>query len=241
MKLEEGGEPVITDRKRAEKRLRQSPERLREPLGRTVEVLASALELRDPCTARHQRCVTQLACAIAEEMGLAEEQTERLRMAALIHDVGKIQVPAEVLTKPGALTDAQFGLITSHPQTGCDVLSSIDFPWPVGQIVLQHHERMDGSGYPAGLAGEEIILEARILAVADVVEAVTSHRPYREALSVDRALQEISRSKGTLYDGEVVDACCRLFREKGFSFDRRTWRRPSQYNTKSGSDHRHQT
>ena len=210
----------ITERKWAEEELKRGFEKLQRALEGTVNVLVSAIEMRDPYTAGHQRRVTQLACAIAEEMGLPEEQIEGLRLAGLIHDIGKISVPAEILSKPGRLTDLEFGLIKAHPQVGYNVLNgSLEFPWPVAQIVLQHHERMDGSGYPQGLSGEEIILEARILAVADVVEAMASHRPYRSARGIDKALEEISQNRGVLYDPEVVDVCLKLFTEKGFKLE----------------------
>ncbi|MGA9350435.1 MAG: HD domain-containing phosphohydrolase [Anaerolineae bacterium] len=214
-----GGIVDITERKRVEEELRQSFQKLRRAFEGTVNALVSAIEIRDPYTAGHQRGVTQLACAIAKEMGLPEEQIEGIRMAGLIHDLGKINVPAEILSKPGPLTELEYGLIKMHPQIGHDVLNGvIEFPWPVAQIVLQHHERMDGSGYPEGLAGEEILLEARILAVADVVEAMASSRPYREPRGIDEALGEISQNRGVLYDPEVVDACLKLFTEKGFKF-----------------------
>ncbi|MBC8264543.1 MAG: HD-GYP domain-containing protein, partial [Anaerolineales bacterium] len=209
----------ITERKRAEEELRQSYVQLQRTLEGTVNTLVSAIETRDPYTAGHQRRVTQLACAIAKEMGLPKEQIEGIRMAGLIHDLGKINVPAEILSKPGGLNDLEYGLIKMHPQVGYDVLKEIEFPWPMAQIVLQHHERMDGSGYPAGLSGEEILLEARILGVADVVEAMASHRPYRPARGMDKALEEISQNRGVLYDPEVVDACLKLFTEKGFKFE----------------------
>ena len=175
--------------------------------------------MRDPYTAGHQRRVTQLAHAIANEMGLPEERIEGIRMAGLIHDLGKINVPAEILSKPGTLTELEYGLIQMHPQIGHDVLKTIDFPWPVAQTVLQHHERMNGSGYPQGLSGEDVLLEARILGVADVVEAMASHRPYRPPRGIDKALQEISQNRGILYDPEVVDICLKLFIEKGFTFE----------------------
>ena len=176
------------------------------------------MEIKDPYTAGHQRWATRLACAIAKEMGLAEEQIEGIRMAGLIHDIGKINIPAEILSKPGHLSEIQYNMVKIHPQVGGDILREIKFPWPVAEIVLQHHERVDGSGYPQGLSGEEIILEARILAVADTVEAMSSHRSYRAAQGLERALEEISQNRGTLYDPEVVDACLRLF-ENGFHFD----------------------
>jgi HD-GYP domain-containing protein (c-di-GMP phosphodiesterase class II) len=185
----------------------------------TISTLVLTIEGRDPYTAGHQRRVTQLACAIANEMHLPQEQIEGLRMAGLTHDIGKINIPAEILSKPGQLTDLEFGLIRMHPQTGHDILKAIEFPWPVAQMVLQHHERMDGSGYPQRLSGEEILLEARILGVADVVEAMASHRPYRSARGIDQALEEISQNKGVLYDAEIVDACLKLFTEKDFRFE----------------------
>ncbi|MGA9351402.1 MAG: PAS domain S-box protein [Anaerolineae bacterium] len=218
-RLYEQAQQEIAERRQAQEGLRQSYAKLEKALEGTVHVLVSATEMRDPYTAGHQRRVTQLACAIANEMSLSEEQMEGIRMAGLIHDLGKISVPAEILSKPSQLTDLEFGLIKMHPQTGYDVLKVIEFPWPVAQIVLQHHERMDGSGYPQELSGEEILLEARILGVADVVEAMASHRPYRSAQGIDKALEEISQNKGILYDPEMVDVCLRLFTEKGFEFE----------------------
>jgi len=209
----------ITERVRAEEELQQSYVNLQRALEGTVHVLVSAIEMRDPYTAGHQRRVTQLACAIANEMGLSEGQTEGIRMAGLIHDLGKITVPADILSKPSPLSALEWGLIKAHSQVGYDILKTVDFPWPVAEIVLQHHERLDGSGYPQGLSGEGIILEARILGVADVVEAMASHRPYRSARGIDKALEEISQNKGILYDPEVVDVCLRLFTEDGFEFE----------------------
>ncbi len=206
----------ITERKRAEDDLKQSFERLRKALGATVNAISSMVETRDPYTAGHQRRVADLARAIATEMGLPNDQIEGIRMAAIIHDIGKISIPAEILSIPRKLTGIEFSLIKTHAQSGHDILRDIDFIWPVAQIVLQHHERMDGSGYPNELTGSEILLEAKILAVADVVEAIASHRPYRPAHGIDVALEEISRNKGVLYDPEVVNASLRLFKEKGF-------------------------
>jgi len=163
--------------------------------------------------------VTALACAIARELGLSEDQIEGLRMAGFVHDIGKIAVPSDILSKPGRLSEIEFALIKVHPQAGYDILGKgKGFPWPIAQIVLQHHERMDGSGYPSGISGEDIIFEARILAVADVVEAMSSHRPYRAAIGIDGALEEISKKRGIWYDPQVVDACIRLFHEKNFKF-----------------------
>jgi PAS domain S-box-containing protein/putative nucleotidyltransferase with HDIG domain len=218
-RLYEKAQKELAERVRAEEGLYQSFEKLQRTLKETVIALTSAVEIRDPYTAGHQRRVTRLACAIAEEMGLPEEQIEGLRVAGLIHDIGKINVPAEILSKPGRLTDIEFGLIKMHPQIGHDILKTIEFPWPVAQIVLQHHERMDGSGYPAAMSDDDILLETRILSVADVVEAMASHRPYRSALGLDKALEEISGNRGYLYDPEVVDVCLRIFTERRFTFE----------------------
>jgi len=208
----------ITDRVQAQEERRRNFERLRKLLEETVATLAATVELKDPYTAGHQRRVSQLACAIAKELGLPEERIEGLRLAAVVHDIGKMAVPTEILSKPGHLNKLEFDMVKNHPTAGYELLKHIEFPWPVAKIVLQHHERLDGSGYPQGLKGEEILLEARILAVADVVEAMSSHRPYRAALGLEKALEEIERGKGTHYDPQVVDACVRLFKEKGFTF-----------------------
>ncbi|MCD6296534.1 MAG: HD domain-containing protein [Deltaproteobacteria bacterium] len=184
-----------------------------------IEAMGLTVETRDPYTAGHQRRVAEIARAIAMEMGLPMHQVEGIHMAGLIHDIGKIAVPAEILSKPGKITECEFGIIKSHPEIGRDILKKIDFPWPISQIVYQHHERMDGSGYPQGLSGNDIFLEARIMAVADVVEAMASHRPYRPALGIDKALDEISKNRKVLYDPEVADACLRLFKEKEFKFE----------------------
>jgi PAS domain S-box-containing protein/putative nucleotidyltransferase with HDIG domain len=209
----------ITERKEAQKELQRSYHKLRESLIATVNTLASTIEMKDPYTAGHQRRVTMLACAIAEGMGLTEELFDGLRMAGLIHDIGKISVPAEILNKSGRISDTEFNIIKIHPQVGYDLLKEIEFPWPVARIVLQHHERLDGSGYPQGLKDGEIMLEAKILAVADVVEAMASHRPYRPALGIEAALKKITENRGIIYDPEVVDICTRVFLEKGFTFE----------------------
>ncbi|MEW6332250.1 MAG: PAS domain S-box protein [Pseudomonadota bacterium] len=198
---------------------RRHAARIQKALLETVEAIGSALEKRDPYTAGHQRQVAKLAHAIAQEMHLPQEAVEGIYMGSLIHDVGKISVPAEILSRPGKLSDAEFNLIKAHPQVGYDIIKGIEFPWHVARMILQHHERLDGSGYPQGLKGEEISLEARILAVADVVEAMASHRPYRPGLGLDKALEEISQNRGVLYDPQAVDVCLRLFREKGFTFE----------------------
>ncbi|MFQ5812272.1 MAG: GAF domain-containing protein [Anaerolineae bacterium] len=209
----------IAERKQAQEELQHTLERLRKALGGIIQAVALTVETKDPYTAGHQRRVGNLARAIATEMGLSQEQIDGIRMAGLIHDLGKVSIPAEILSKPGRLSDFEWGIIKMHSQIGYDILKTVDFPWPVAQIVLQHHERMEGSGYPQGLSGEEIMLEARILAVADVVEAMASHRPYRPLRGLDKALEEISQNRGVLYDAEVVDVCLKLFTEKGFAFE----------------------
>jgi putative nucleotidyltransferase with HDIG domain len=209
----------VGERKRAEAELQQSFEKLQRLLEETVHVLLAAVEIRDPYTADHQRRVTVLACAIAEEMNLPKEQLDGLRMAALIHDIGKIYVPTEILNRSGKLTETELSLIKMHPKAGHDVLKMIEFPWPVAKIVLQHHERLNGSGFPQGLSKDDIILEAKILGVADVVEAMSSHRPYRPAHALKVAFDEIMLKKNVLYDTEVVDACLMLFSGKGFKFE----------------------
>lgn len=208
----------ITERLSAEEALRESFTRLRRTLEGTVTALATAVETRDPYTAGHQRGVAQLACAIAEEMGFTVDRLEGMRVMGFLHDIGKIAVPAEILSKPGKLSDYEFNIVKFHSQVSYDILKEVDFPWPVAQAVLQHHEKMDGSGYPQGLKGEEIILEARILVVADVVEAMASHRPYRPALGIDMAIEEISQKRGILYDSQVVDACLKVLRNKQVEF-----------------------
>ena len=208
----------ITDRKQAEEKLANSLENLRKAIGATVQVIAHVVETRDAYTAGHQKRVADLARSIAMEMHLPAHIVEAIRVAGVIHDIGKISVPAEILSKPGGLRQKEFELIKDHPQTGYEILKDIEFPWPIAEIVLQHHEKMDGSGYPRGLKGEEILLEARIIAVSDVVEAVASHRPYRPSRGLAAALDEVESNKGILYDPEVVDACIRLFREKAYHF-----------------------
>lgn len=184
----------------------------------TIQAIAATVEMRDPYTAGHQRRVAELAEAIGRELGLSEDRVHGLYLAGIVHDVGKINIPAEILVKPGRLSDLEYDLIKIHPKAGFDILKGIEFPWPVARIVHQHHERLDGSGYPEGLKGEEILQEAKILAVADVVEAMSSHRPYRAGLGTERALSEISNGRGVLFDQDAVDACERLIGEKGFVF-----------------------
>ncbi len=210
----------ITERKKREEELRQSVDKLRKMMGGIIQAMALTVEIRDPYTAGHQRRVADLARSISQEMGLTKDQIEAVRLAGTVHDLGKISVPAEILSKPGKLSPLEFNLIKVHPRAGYDILKDIEFPWPIARIVLEHHERINGSGYPQGLKGEEILLESRILAVADVVEAIASNRPYRPAFGIEVALEEISQNKGVLYDPEVVDACLRLFREKGLSWSK---------------------
>lgn len=201
-----------------EKKLKQSVEDLRTSLNSAIEALSLASEFRDPYTAGHEKRVAQLACAIATEIGFEADRLTGVRVSAFLHDIGKIAVPAEILSKPTALSTHEYGIIKTHPAVGFDILKNLKFPWPIAQITLQHHETLNGSGYPSGLKGEEILTEARILAVADVVEAMTNHRPYRPAFGIDKALVEITRNKGVLYDPTVVDICLKLFKEKGFRF-----------------------
>ena len=226
----------ITERKRAEaaiktafdtleERVREQTAELRtslDKLGRavegTIQALATMVEARDRYTAGHQVRVADLACEIANQMGVMESRFTVIRIAGLIHDVGKVCVPTEILNKPAPLSPIEFEIVKQHPKAAYDVLGKIEFPWPIADIVLQHHERMDGSGYPSGLRGEQIFPEARILGVADVVEAISSHRPYRAALGTEKGLEEIKRGSGTLYDPQVVDACLRAFNQGGFRF-----------------------
>jgi len=197
---------------------RKASEKLRKSLEGTIQAIASALEARDPYTAGHEQRVAELACAIGKAMGFGAERIKGIRLGGMVHDIGKIRMPAELLSKPARLTKNEYALMKEHPQVGYDILKSIEFPWPVADITHQHHERIDGSGYPQGLKNDDICLEARIVAVADVVEAMASHRPYRAGLGIEKALGEISRGRGKQYDADVVDACLKLFREKKFSF-----------------------
>jgi PAS domain S-box-containing protein/putative nucleotidyltransferase with HDIG domain len=208
----------ITELKRSEEKLRQSYLELANIFDQTVKALASITEMRDPYTAGHQVRVSKLACAIAAGMGLSEDRIKSIRMAASIHDIGKTTIPAEILNKPGALNGIEMSLVQNHAYSGYEILKNINFGDPIAEIVWQHHERINGSGYPRGLLGDEILLEARILAVADVVETMSSHRPYRPALLLKQALDEIRQQKGILYDVGVVDTCLRLFETGDFSF-----------------------
>ncbi len=206
----------ITEQKKAEKELRESLASLNKALNGTIHVLSAVSEIRDPYTAGHQKRVGDLAQAIAREMGLDPERVEGIRVGGIIHDIGKLSIPAEILSKPSRLSKFEYEMVKAHPQIGHDILADTDFAWPLAEMALQHHERMDGSGYPQGLKGEAILLDARILAVADVIEAMASHRPYRPTLGIEAALEEIEKNSGLLYDAEVVSACLRLFREEGY-------------------------
>jgi len=206
----------ITERRLLEEERINSYKRIQETLRATVHSFALIVETKDPYTSGHQDRVSRLGQAIAKEMDLTTDQQDFVRTASIIHDIGKVSIPSEILSKPTKLSELEFNLIKIHSQSGYDILKDIDFPWPLANAVLQHHERMDGTGYPQHLQGEAILLEARIIAVADVVEAMASHRPYRAALGIDFALEEISRNKGILYDANVVEACLRLFKEKNF-------------------------
>jgi PAS domain S-box-containing protein/putative nucleotidyltransferase with HDIG domain len=210
----------ITERKQFVEERLNNLERLRRSLEKTIAALVSTLEAKDPYTAGHQKRVADLAVAIAEEMGLSDEQIDGIRMAGLVHDIGKIYIPSDLLNRAKRLSETEYELFKSHCQVGYEILKSIDFPWPIAPMVLQHHERLDGSGYPQGLDGSDIMLEARILAVADVIEAMSAHRPYRPAYSVGDALEEVLHHKDDLYDPDVVDACLRVFYDKGFSFEK---------------------
>ena len=210
---------ILKERERVEDQLKSSLSQQRKANDSVVKAMAMAVEVRDPYTAGHQRRVADIAAEIARIMGLDEDRIQGLRMAGYIHDLGKISIPAEILTKPSKLTDLEFGIIKTHAQVGYDILKSIEFPWPVAQMILQHHERMNGSGYPQGLADDEILLEARILAVADVVESMASHRPYRAALGIDIALEEITKNRGKLYDDDTVTACVQLFKEEKYAIE----------------------
>lgn len=220
--VERGGDIVsimlistdITAQRKAEDKLKRSLELSQRIMEGTIQAMAKAVEMRDPYTAGHQRRVAKLASIIASQMRLPKSQIEGVRVAGTLHDVGKIYVPAEILSKPERLNEIEFNLVKEHPRVGYEILKNGEFPWPIAGIILQHHERLDGSGYPQGISEKKIRLEARILAVADIVEAMASHRPYRPALGINKALEEIEKNKGKLYDVAAVDICVRLFNRK---------------------------
>ncbi len=208
-----------SERKKKEEGLEQSLEKLHKALGGIIQAITLAVETHDPYTAGHQRRVSNLARSIGQEMGLTKDQVETIRMAGMVHDIGKISLPAEILSKLTQLSSLEFSLIRVHSQISYNILKDIDFPWPIAEIVYQHHERINGSWYPLGLKDEEILIEAKVLMVADVVEAIASHRPYRPDRGIDVALKKISLNGGILYDPEVVNTCLKLFNEKGFKLE----------------------
>ena len=212
----------VLETRRSEDYLQSSLDRLERALEGAFKAMSLTLEIRDPYMAGHQHRVSSLAVAIAQEMNLPWEKIEGIRLAGIIHDIGKIAVPTEIMTKLGRLTKTEFNLIKDHPRVGYEIVKDIAFPWPVAHIILQHHERLDGSGYPEGLVGDAILPEARILAVADIVEAICSLRPYRPALGLEKGLEEARKGRGILYDTRVVDACIKLFRDGRFSFKKET-------------------
>jgi putative nucleotidyltransferase with HDIG domain len=207
---------TVKTRREEDVKLQHALDSLRKALGTTIQVMVSVIEMRDPYTAGHQKKSADIARAIATEMGLDKDKIEGIRMAGIIHDIGKLSVPVAILSKPTKLSEIEFSLIKEHARSGYDMLKDVESPWPLAEIIYQHHERMNGSGYPRSLKGDEIIMESRVLAIADVVEAMASHRPYRPTLGLKVAIEEITKNKGILYDNAVVDACLRLFREKGY-------------------------
>jgi PAS domain S-box-containing protein/putative nucleotidyltransferase with HDIG domain len=224
----------ISDRKKAEAERALEQARNITQLQETISSLSNVIEARDPFTAGHQKRVADLACEIAKELKVNPSEIEGLKMACLIHDIGKIGIPSEILTKPSTLTPLEIAILRGHAQAGYEILKPLNFPWPVAKFVLQHHERLNGSGYPNAIKGDAICLEARIMAVADTVEAMSSDRPYRPAVGVDSALKEIDDNRDTLFDGAVVDACLRLFREQGYKFPPANALHSSKSNVRGG-------
>jgi len=208
----------ITRRIETEENLKNSYEKLQKTLDGVINTLSSIVETKDPYTAGHQIRVAKLSTALAKELGLSKEKVNAISVASLIHDIGKISVPASILAKPAHLTNIEFAMVKAHSQTGYDILKKIDFGYPIADIILQHHEKLNGSGYPKGLKGNDIMIETRIITVADTVESMASHRPYRPALGIGKALKVLAGGRGTLYDERVTDACIKLFKEKHFKF-----------------------
>ena len=219
MMIKKLDDELESERKGLDKALQQSSEKLQRGMKDVMLAMASLVEIRNPLMTGHHERVANLVFAIATEMGLSEEQTTGAFLAGLVHDIGEIKIPLDILIKPYRVSEEEFTFIKTHPQVGYDLLKTIELPWPVAEIVLQHHERIDGSGYPKGLKGEAILLEARILGIADVVEAMSSFRIYRRSSGIQRAMEEITKKKGDLYDTEVVDTCLKIFTEQGFTFD----------------------
>jgi len=213
-----GLEEVKLEYYQMDKKFKQTSKRLQKIMEGTAHIITKVVELRDPYSIGHQQRVSKLATAIAQEMELPQDKIEGTKIASLVHDIGKVDLPTEIISKPNKLIDVEFNLIKNYPKVGYDILKKVDFPWPVAEIVLQHQEKINGSGYPRGLKGDEICIEAKILRVANVVEAMSSYKSYRPALSIDEALTEISKNKNILFDPEVVDTCFKLFKEKDFKF-----------------------
>ena len=211
--------------RRVKQALNRSHDRLRRNMGAIIQAMSTTIEKRDPYTAGHQRRVTKLCRAIATRLNFSWERIQGLRMAAAIHDLGKINIPSAILNKPGPISEHELAIIQMHPRTAYEILKDIQFPWPIAETIYQHHERLDGSGYPRHLKGDQILLEARILAVADVVESIASFRPYRPQLGLEAALAEIQTRKGMLYDASVVEVCTALISQQGFDFETKSWQR----------------
>ncbi|HER24120.1 MAG TPA: HD domain-containing protein [Candidatus Atribacteria bacterium] len=204
---------------RVNRKLEQADKKLKKMIETAANIINKVVEIRDPYSIGHQQRVSQLATTIAQEMELPKSKIEGVKIASLVHDIGKLNVPIEIISKPHKLIDVEFNLIKNYPKVGYDIFKKVDFPWDVAQIVFQHQEKIDGSGYPRGLKGDEICIEAKIVGVANVIEAMSSYKSYRHALSIDEALHEIDMNKNILFDAEVVDACIKLFKEKGFKFE----------------------
>ena len=214
-----GLEEVKLEYNQMDRKLKQTHKKLQKFIEGTAYIIMKVVETRDPYSIGHQQRVSKLATTIAREMKLSQDKIEGTRIASLVHDIGKVNLPTEIISKPGKLIEVEFNLIKNYPKVGYDILKKVDFPWPIAEIVLQHQEKIDGSGYPRGLKGDEICIEAKILGVANVVEAMSSYKSYRPALGIDEALAEIVKNKNILFDPEVVDTCLKLFKEKGFKFN----------------------
>jgi HD-GYP domain-containing protein (c-di-GMP phosphodiesterase class II) len=214
-----GLEEVKFKYNQVDKMLKQSYKKLQKIIEGTTNIITKVVETRDPYSIGHQQRVSKLATAIAREMKLPQEKIEGTKIASLVHDIGKVNLPTEIISKPGKLIEVEFNLIKNYPKVGYDILKKVDFPWPIAEIVLQHQEKIDGSGYPRGLKSDEICIEAKILGISNVVEAMSSHRPYRPTLGIDKALEEISQNRGILYDPMVADICLKLFKERSFKFE----------------------
>jgi len=213
-----GLEEVKLKYNQIDKKLKQAHEKLQKIIEGTANIITKVVETRDPYSIGHQQRVSKLTIAIAQEMKLPQDKIEGTKIASLVHDIGKVNLPTEIISKPSKLIEVEFNLIKNYPKVGYDILKKVDFPWPIAEIVLQHQEKIDGSGYPRGLKGDEICIEAKILGVANAVEAMSSYKSYRPALSIDESLAEIAENKNILFDPEVVDTCIKLFKEKGFKF-----------------------